>query len=109
MSKITECNDKNGAFCVSVPNNLLDAWYCTRNGCGRSFVEQLNGSITSKAIMIKPGCGSAEEKIRVRACLVHKKMKNLSHHKKYEMSKRSSKILLYANEMNDVCLLNKCR
>ena len=106
MSKIGKSMEENAVCSVEVPNDLLDLWYEQRNS-GGSMVDRLNESLTTKAITIRSSCERLEERIRVRACVVSKKMKNLTHHKKVQMKKRSSKINIYENEVTDVSELRK--
>ena len=97
MSKICESTEPNAACCVEVPNSLLELW----NGERQSMVELLNESLPSQAtINIKPGCAKAEEKIRIKSCLVSKKVSKLhTHYKKAQVRKRSTKLNIYLDEL----------
>ncbi len=86
-SKICESTEANEACCVEVPNSLLELW----NGEKESMVELLNESLPSPAtINMILGCTKAEERIRIKACLVSKKVSKLhTHYKKKQVRKRS--------------------
>ncbi len=105
MSKICESTEANAACCVEVPNSLLELW----NGERESMVELLNESLPSQAtINIRPGCTKAEERIRIKACLVSKKVSKLhTHYKKAQVRKRSTKLNFYLDELTRVSELNQ--
>ena len=90
---------------VEVPNSLLELW----NGERQSMVELLNESLPSKAtINIRSGCAKAEERIRIKACLVSKKVSKLhTHYKKAQVRKRSTNLNFYLDELTRVSELNQ--
>ena len=69
----------------------------------------LNKSLPSQAtINIRPGCAKAEERIRIKACLVSKKVSKLhTHYKKAQVRKRSTKLNIYLDELTRVSELNQ--
>ena len=86
-----ESTEPDAACCVEVPNSLLVEWGKTVNG--------------------RPGCAKAEEsRIRIKACLVSKKVSKLHTHydyKKAQVRKRSTKLNIYLDELTRVSELNQ--
>ena len=107
MSKICKSSDESAVFGVEVPYHMLYLWYIQRNTCGKSMVECLNDSLDSQAIRIKAGCQKAEERIRVRACVVSKKMSKTSKHKRVHFGKRCAKLSVYTDEIVNVSELSQ--
>ena len=73
----------------ATPNSLLVEWGKTVDG--------------------RPGCAKVEEsRIRIKACLVSKKVSKLhTHYKKAQVRKRSTKLNIYLDELTRVSELNQ--
>ena len=89
MSKICESTEANAACCVEIPNSLLEVWYGEKSSSKQSMVELLNELLRSQAtINIRPGCTKVEKRIRIKACLINKKVSKLhTHYKKAQVRK----------------------
>ena len=109
MSKICDSSEKNAACCLEIPNSLLEVGNKEKQTSGKSMVEQLNESLPrDTSITVEPGCPTVEERIRVKACFVSKKISLLkTHYKKSQMKKKCTKLNIYVNELMSVSQLNE--
>ena len=78
---ICSSKDESALCTLSIPNNLLYAWYLTRtDGC---YSEKLNSCISARAMMLRK-THRMEERIRVQASRCYYKATRIPGRKKRE-------------------------
>lgn len=94
--QVVQATSPDGVCSLKIPNHLLYIWHSgNHNG---QYVEEVNEKVNDGALMLK-NSPVVENRIRVRAFKVSKKISEASKKKRMKMKSEHSTIMVYPGEV----------